>query len=649
MSAEVRSSKLEVRSFLVIAALLIASTTLGAERPDLVVVISIDQFRYEYLERFYPYFAPDGFRRFIDRGADFTKAYYPYANTITGPGHASIGTGYTPSQSGIVGNDWYDRNTGKTIYCVEDPRVAGGFSPVNLQSDSLGDRLQEKFPGARVYGVAVKDRAAILMAGRKATAAYWFEPKNGGFQSSAYYRSNSTLMSAYNATLPQYLSDHPEWTQSSFIPAADLAKLTTDPESLRKDKTNRLDLDVKFPHPIKSLDALTYTPFGNGIVIGFAEKLIETEKLGTNANAPDLLYVGLSSPDYLGHFYGPDSLEVADSCVRTDRDIAGFLGWLDARFKDRYTIAVSADHGVQSMPSVARLLGREAGRVSITTAAGRAELERLAAASLGANVNQTLVVEFEEPSLYLDWAHIAAMKLDGEQVKRALRDAALKLPGVAAAFTNTELMIVNPAASGLELALRLCFRADRSGDVLVTLKPGYMWGTSAATGTTHGQFVEEDRHVPILLWGRGVTARKYAMQVAPTDIARSIGSLFGVDAGGPQSIILPSMPGGDIQAAIRTALAEVSYKKIIAGEMLGAEARNVMVFDPAPRQKLPEGYARLDSVHVNGDNANVRVWLGPIPEPSSGIQLACGTGYTFQLVRDASGVWKIVGRGVIVC
>src|SRR5206468_8219693 len=134
----------------------------------------------------------------------------PYANTITGPGHASIGTGYTPSQSGIVGNDWYDRTTGKTVYCVADPRAVGGFSPVNLQSDSLGDRLQDAFPGARVYGVAVKDRAAILMAGRKATAAYWFTGKTG-FTSSSYYRSNTALLSSFNDTLPQVLADHPVW------------------------------------------------------------------------------------------------------------------------------------------------------------------------------------------------------------------------------------------------------------------------------------------------------------------------------------------------------------------------------------------------------------------------------------------------------
>src|SRR5438128_6478111 len=343
--------------------LILAPALHAADRPDLVVVVSIDQFRYDYLTRFAPYFGRDGFRRFIDHGADFTNALYPYSTTYTGPGHAAIGTGYTPSQSGIVANTWFDRLKGAPEYCVADDRVAGGFSPVNLQSDSLGDRDQEKYPGAKVYGVALKDRAAILMAGRKATAAYWFDPDKLQFTSSSYYVADATLLSTYNATLPEFLQQHPVWEQSLFIPASELPRLTHDPESLRKYKTLRLGLGVAFPHRINSLDALTYTPFGNGLLLGLVDQLIEAERLGATDGTPDLLFVGLSSQDYLGHNYGPDSLEVADSVVRTDRDLASFLAFLDSHFGDRYTIVITADHGVQSIPEVARDMGRVAGRV----------------------------------------------------------------------------------------------------------------------------------------------------------------------------------------------------------------------------------------------------------------------------------------------
>ena len=630
----------------------LAGQLYAGDRPNLVVVISIDQFRYEYLTRFEPYFAPDGFKRFIDRGADFTNAFYPDSTTLTGPGHAAIGTGYTPSQTGIVGNEWFDRVSGKTVYCVADPRATPAYSPVNLQSDSLGDRLQEKLPGSRVYGVALKDRAAILVAGRKATAAYWFEAKRGGFTSSSYYRSNSTLTASFNATIPQYLADHPFWAQSSFIPAADLPKVTHDPESLRKYKTDEYGLGVAFPHPIQSLEALTSTPFGNGLVIGFAERLIEADHLGTNANAADLLFVGLSSQDYLGHYYGPDSLEVADSAVRTDRDVAAFLAWLDEHFHDRYTVALTADHGVQSIPEVARELGREAGRVSFgTNGAALRDINLGASLALGSAGPMDLIAKVEEPSVYLNWKTVATVRLDGERVKRAVRDAALNVQGVSAAFTNSELMMTNPNPSPVEAAVRRSFRADRSGDVIVTLKPGYVW-ISAATGTSHGQPVDDDQHVPVMLWGTDVTPRHYALRVAPADLARSIASIFGFDAGGSETRVLPCFAAGDVEAAVQTAIASAPhFEHLIAGNKLSDEVRKVMKFDAQPAETLPAGYARLDNVEINGDTATVTLWYGPIPPPPPPgvIQMACGTGHTYQLKRDANGAWRVVGQGIIMC
>ena len=668
LRATVRSNFLH--SSFVVLCLAIAAAAPAADRPDLVVVISIDQFRYEYLTRFYPYFAPDGFRRFIDRGADFTNAYYPYATTFTGPGHAAIGTGYTPSENGIVGNDWWDRNTNTEIYCAGDRRAAGGFSPVNLQSDSLGDRLQERYPGARVYGVAIKDRAAILMAGRKATTAYWFEPKTG-FTSSSFYQSHATLMSAFNATLPKYLAEHPQWTQSSFIPAADLARVTHDPPALRKYKSDREGLGVAFPHPIRSIDALTYTPFGNALVIDFAERLIETENLGREgAASPDLLFVGLSSPDYLGHYFGPDSLEVADSAVRTDRDIAGFLAWLDARAGNRYTVAITADHGVQSIPEVAKDMGREAGRVSLrnaratmvtladlaTIAPERIDIERRAAAALGRKFNASapltdaLILVFEEPALYLNWTHVAAMKLDGERVKRAIRDAALKVQGVSAAFTNTELLAPNPTAAGIELAVRRSFRADRTGDVIITLKPGYIWASTIAA--THGQPVEDDQHVPVMLWGRGIRPKQYGDRVAPTDLAKSIGALFGFDAGGQATRILPCIAASEVKQVLLAALAKSpKYEHLIAGANLSPDVRTAIEFAQPPAEGLPEGYARVDRIEIEGDTATVALWYGPIPPPPPPgvVQLACGTGYTYALRRNANGQWEVKTFGVSVC
>ncbi len=540
------------RLVITILLFLFASTTFAAERPDLIVVISIDQFPYYYLPRFEHYFAENGFDRFIEHGANFTEARYPYAITETGPGHAAIGTGNPPSRSGIVSNDWYDRITHETVYCAADPRVTPPFSPLNLGCDTLGDRAGEKYPGAKVVGVALKDRAAILMTGRKATEAYWFDPKIPGFTTSTYYTAaNRTILPEYNATVPEYVKSHTVWEQTTFIPAADLQRITHDPEALRKYKSNPYGLGVQFPHPLESVSAVTTSPYGNGLVIAMAERVLETEK-------PLLLYVGLSSTDYIGHAFGPDSLEAADNVVRTDRDLAGFFEYLDRHYGDRYTAALTSDHGVQSIPEVAKALGRDAGRFGMGDphkndktfadlakhSPERVQLEKSLAETFKIEVsdatplNDRLVHTFQEPGLYLNWDRIRALKLDGEQVKTAVRDALRKMTGVAGAWTSSELNAPNPKATDVELAIRNAFRADRSGDVLMALKEGWIWNFGP-TGTTHGQPVEADMHVPVMFYGRGITPGTYTTEAAPTDIAKTLGALLDVDAGGPDSHVLP--------------------------------------------------------------------------------------------------------------
>lgn len=537
---------------LLVACLFAAIPLAAQQKPDLVVVISIDQFRYDYMTRFAPWFAADGFNRALKSGANFRHAMYPYATTYTGPGHAAIGTGYTPSRSGIIANTWFDRIAAAAEYCVADDRAKGGYSPVNLASDSLGDRLQERSAGSKVIGIALKDRAAILMAGRKATAAYWFDAQLPGFTSSSYYRSNKAVLDDFNKHAADYLKAHSEWTLS--VPEAELARVTHDPAKLRKYKTQSESLGVEFPHRIRSFAALTNTPFGNELPIDFAEKIIEAEQLGTEDNAPDLVYLGLSSPDYLGHLFGPDSLEAADDVIRTDAQLAAFFKWLDGKFGDRYTVAITADHGVQSIPEVARDMGRDAGRVDMRNPnatvrtigelpAQRKALEKAVAKTLGLKISDStstfdeFILYFEEPALYLNWTRIRDLGLDGERVKRVVRDAAKQLPGVRAAFTNSQLLTIDKQAEGVEAAMRLSFRADRSGDVLLALKPGYIWSYSD-TGTTHGQAVEDDQHVPLLLFGRGVSAGASDDEVAPTWLAKSLGSLLGVDAGGIDTGVL---------------------------------------------------------------------------------------------------------------
>ena len=293
---------------------------------------------------------------------------------------------------------------------------------------------------------------------------------------------------------------------------------------MRDVKTNRLGLGTSFDHPIASIDALTYTPFGNDLVLDFARQLIKREQLGADAH-PDLLFVSLSSNDYLGHLFGPDSWEAADAVVRTDRQLAAFLRDLG----DGVTVAVTADHGVQSIPAIAKVKdpAATAGFVDFNNAQspGRVAIEKI--------VGFNAVFWFEEPAFYLQFPPNA----DAEVLKRAVRDAAKTIDGVSDAFTNSELMLPEaPSESAEKKAMRLSFRADRSGDVLITLKPGYIWKSSVAA--THGQPVPDDQRVPVIFWGKGIVHGDEPCRTrtsSPLDIARTLGKVLGVDAGGAHS------------------------------------------------------------------------------------------------------------------
>ena len=680
----------------------------AATRPDLIVVVSIDQFRYDYLDRFGPWFSERGFNRFLKNGANFSNAYYRHANTFTGPGHASIGTGRTPGETGIVGNTWFERTsrdekswqnffedsggyaapnppqvqgpawyetiTGAPRYCVEDPRVVvsagttGGMSPVALAEDALGDRLRETFPQSRVMSVAIKDRAAILMGGRKADAVYWFDPDLPGFISSNYYRYDPALF-AFNQTATRYLPSSGQWTLSGTIAAEAMKRVTFDPPDAWPFKNSRYG--THFDHPVASMRALTYTPFANDMLLDFAARIVDVEGLGTRGT-PDLLFVGISSPDYLGHYYGPDSMEVAEDAVLLDRSLQRFVDGLDAKFHDRLLVAITADHGVQSTPEIARLKDPtiDAGRLDFRNPRKEAhliselppqriEIERALANRLqapfavDAPLSQALVAFFEEPSLYLNWDRVAVLKLDGEQVKRALRDVALAIRGVNSVFTNSELMTAKTNPSDVERAVRASFRADRSGDVLVELKKNWIW-SYGNPNTTHGQPLPDDQHVPLMLWGAAVRPARYEQRVSPIDIARTLGALFGFDAGGPDAQVLPCID--ERQVVLATALAQLEHGQqltLVVPDGAPADVRSAAaalrnVVSDAP--ELPAGYARLDALEVNGNKGTVRLWTGPIPKPQPGVlSMNCGTGHIFNLVRDANGVWRITSQGVVQC
>jgi len=572
---------------LILAFLLCAAGLRAAEKPSLVVVISVDQMREDYLERFRPYFGKDGFNRFLERGAVYPEARYRHAVTYTGPGHATVGTGLDPRTHGIIANLWYDRVSGREIYCVEDRDVrwVGAppdakpipilpASPILLDRASLGDRLKEKFPGARVVGISLKDRAAVLMAGRKADAALWFEERFARFVTSTYYPPRPSLL-AFDQRLPAFFSspEHQKWSLSKRIPDEDLSRITFDPPELHDAKGQPEGYRPTFDHVLSDPKAIISSPWGDVLMLELARFVIEDFSLGAAADHPDLLFIGLSSTDYYGHWFGPDSKEIADGMVRLDQTLEQFFVWLDQKVgRDKTLVFLTSDHGVQPIPEVARAKKKKetgednylaAGRVDFSNSRGgvqsptmrqlggdRFTLEHFLAKTFGYDLNldalsstEAAIAYFQEPCFYLNRAVLERRGLAAEKVKEAVRDWVVKRPGVLKAFTNTEIINGLPATAPYALAIERSFRADRSGEVFLVLKPGWMWSYGTERGTTHGQPNDDDTRVPLAAWGPGVLAGSWNPKVSPLSIARTVAALYGFEAGDSDAAVLEPVLG----------------------------------------------------------------------------------------------------------
>jgi arylsulfatase A-like enzyme len=561
-----------------------AAVLLGAEKPSLVVVISVDQMRNDYLDRFRPWFGRDGFNRFLQRGARFPEARHRHAATFTCPGHAAIGSGLDPRETGVVGNYWLDRGKGIREYCVEDravqwvgaPENAAAItalpaSPVLLSGGFLGDRLKEKFPAARVVSLSLKDRAAVPMGGHKADAAVWFERTWGRFVTSTYYPRRPSLLE-FNEKLPAFFASHARWNVSGRIAGKDAARATFDPPELSRFKGTLAGTGETFPHALPSPAAVVESPMGDELMLDFARYAIRDFRLGRNpANAPDLLFLGLSSLDYYGHRGGPDSREVFDGIVRLDRQLESFFQWLDSEVgSGRTLLFLTADHGLTPIPEVARGRRRTTrrddpelgGRVDFGNGVGSSatvreksadqfDLEKHLAVTFAYSLDPSLpnalegtVLRFEDSiGFYLNRPVIARRRLPTERVKEAVRDWLRRRPGIRAAWTNTEVADGLPSTEPLALSVERAFRADRSPDVLVYLRPGWIFRTEE--GSTHGQPTDDDSRVPLLAWGPGVLAGSWEIRVSPLSIARTIAALYGFQAGAADARVLLPVLGRD--------------------------------------------------------------------------------------------------------
>ena len=541
--------KLLLVCFLCCAAL---GRTLGGQptddTPKLVVVVSVDQFAYEYLERFRAGFDDKGIFRRIERdGAWYTNCHHRHGVTTTAPGHSVQLTGAYPSTNGIVDNGWLDRATGKQVYCVADPTarligpVAGDqpVSPRNLLADTLGDRLKIVTAGrSKVFGLAIKDRASILMAGHAADGAFWVS-ESGRWITTNYYRDQlPTYLRSWNDSDAPLRFGGKTWEllyeRSRYRHAAGDDTFGERPLH---------GMTASFPHKIPDAGArnyvrfVAYSPFGTEITLEAARLVIADEKLGQD-EFPDLLTINLSSNDYVGHTFGPESLEVEDMTYRTDRMLGEFVDFINERLEGRpWLFVLTADHGVAPIPErIARLKfaavrdpivadGKEPG----TT---HQMLEAYLREKLGVKPGgPDLVVSVIESQIYLRNDHPALKGSAFVEAQRLTRDWLLSQQHVAAAITREQIM--SGGLNGpLETALRLSFHPRRSGDVLFCLEPYDIQGNVAAT---HGSPWDYDTHVPLLVLEQGhaapaarVPAGEFRRRVSPACIAPTLAELMHV-------------------------------------------------------------------------------------------------------------------------
>lgn len=504
-----------------------------AERPRLVVVFSIDQFRGDYAYRFADQYLParagdkvGGFNYIAENGANYVDAHYEHVPTYTGVGHGVIMTGSIPAINGIIGNNWFDRETKKGVYCVDDSGVktVGGTSapmgPKNLKVSTVGDELKMATGGkAKVVGVAFKDRGSILMAGHSADTVVWFDGGGGKLVSSTHYEPGGALkpwVAAINAEDLVSKAKGNNWIPMQGVDFS-LTKLAPfvggSPSPV-------------FSHRISDNDDFITSNFGQEFIFHALEKAMVAESLGKD-DVPDVLVVNLATNDYVGHSWGPNSPEVLDISVRTDRLLSAFFNFLDKNVEGglaRTTIVITGDHGVAAIPEEAK----GTYRIATSLRGSNTSVTNAVEAALKAKYGEgKYVMSNSAPHLYLDRSLLSGKGASLAEAQQIAAEAAREVDGILDAFAADDIAKgrlpawpwMRQVANGLHRKL--------SGDVLVFSQPGALF--SGGTGTSHGTPWVYDTHVPIMIAGPGVKAGTYTERVSVCDIAPTLSFLLRIE------------------------------------------------------------------------------------------------------------------------
>jgi predicted AlkP superfamily pyrophosphatase or phosphodiesterase len=497
----------------------------------LVVLVVVDQMRGDVFHRFGRLFGPDGLRRLSEGGVWFRDAHFSHAHTVTGPGHATIGTGARPATHGIASNAWYDRKSGQSVNCVGDassPVVgtageSGNASPANLGASTFADEWILASGGrARAFGVSGKDRGAILPVGRTGKA-FWYSTASGRLVSSAYYYKQLPAWAVeFNKTAPSDRFFKKTWERA-----------TTDDDGIVTGADDRsFEKDIHgmgraFPHPLgkglerpegKFYEQLVHTPFGDEVVMDFALRLLEVEDLGRRG-VTDILSISLSSNDIVGHNFGPDSVEAKELAWHLDRQVTRLLARLDASFgPGGYLVVLTADHGVGFSPEVATERGFEA--------------KRLDSADMLKKINRRLnysiryldwSLGFSGPGYFFDPEALVYAGRPAAELEATVAKVIAGYAGIEAVFTRSDVLAGKLPDSDLARKVRASFHPTRSPDVYVVHKPFWLDGTTTAS---HGSPHVYDSHVPLVFFGAGLCGREVLRPVDMVDVAATLSAVL---------------------------------------------------------------------------------------------------------------------------
>jgi predicted AlkP superfamily pyrophosphatase or phosphodiesterase len=515
------------------------ATKTTSTNPKLVVGIVIDQMRYDYLTRFYSKYGEGGFKRMMKEGFNCKNNHFNYVPTKTGPGHASIFTGTTPKYHGIIGNDWYDKNLKREVYCVDDDAVtslgtkrdAGKESPHRMLGTTFGDenRLFTQMRG-KTIGIALKDRGSVLPAGYTANAAYWFDFENDG---SGLWISSSFYMNE----LPKWVKDFnaSDITESYFKEWNTLYDISTYTESGSDLNTFEEGYKGKetatFPYHLaklkdqnKGFNIIALSPFGNTLTSDFAIAALEGEQLGQD-DFTDVLTISYSSTDKIGHNFGPNSKEIEDTYLRLDKDLERLLNALDARVgKGNYTVFLTSDHAAPDAVNYMKSVKIPAGLFNET------KMQNELNAFLNTKYSvANIIVSRINNQLFLDHQLINDNKLDLQTLKNELGYKLLNYDLIDKVYVTNQFNQLEESNGYLEELLANGHNQKRSGDILFVYNPNILkdvrWNQ---TGTDHGTGFNYDTHVPLLFFGKGIKHGETLKRTVITDIAPTICAMLGI-------------------------------------------------------------------------------------------------------------------------